>query len=80
MLVYPQVTGFPIEALMVDISAQVAKGDVLAQLNTDTLNAQLAQAKAEYARAQAGVRQGQSQITSAQASAAPARSVLKRNS
>lgn len=79
VLVYPQVTGYPIEALMVDIGAQVAKGDVLAQLNTDTLNAQLAQAKAEYARAQAGVRQAQSQITSAQASAAQARSVLERN-
>lgn len=79
VLVYPQVTGFPIEALMVDIGAEVAKGDTLAQLNVDTLNAQLSQANAEYARAQAGVRQAQSQITSTQASAAQARSVLDRN-
>tara|TARA_R110002126_G_scaffold30259_7_gene99151 strand:+ start:24906 stop:26138 length:1233 start_codon:yes stop_codon:yes gene_type:complete len=79
VLVYPQVTGFPIEALMVDIGAQVAKGDTLAQLNIDTLKAQLSQATAEYARAEAGVRQAQSQITSTKASAAQARSVLERN-
>jgi HlyD family secretion protein len=79
VLVYPLVTGFPIEALMVDVGAQVAKGDTLAQLNVDTLNAQLSQAKAEFARAEAGVRQAQSQITSAKASAAQARSVLERN-
>ncbi len=79
VLVYPLVTGFPIEALMVDVGAEVAKGDTLAQLNVDTLNAQLSQAKAEFARAEAGVRQAQSQITSAKASAAQARSVLERN-
>jgi HlyD family secretion protein len=79
VLVYPQVTGFPIEDLMVDIGAQVAKGDILAQLNTDTLNAQVAQANAEYVRAQAGVRQAQSQIASTQASAGQALSVLERN-
>ncbi|MEM5520172.1 efflux RND transporter periplasmic adaptor subunit [Sulfitobacter sp. AS59] len=79
VLVYPLVTGFPIEVLMVDVGAEVAKGDTLAQLNVDTLNAQLSQAKAEFARAEAGVRQAQSQITSAKASAAQARSVLERN-
>ncbi|MCX8226155.1 MAG: efflux RND transporter periplasmic adaptor subunit [Sulfitobacter sp.] len=78
VLVYPQVTGYPIEELMVEIGAQVAKGDTLAQLNTDTLKAQLSQANAEYARAQAAVRQAQSQITSTKASAAQARSVLDR--
>lgn len=78
VLVYPLVTGYPIEALLVDIGTEVAKGDVLAQLNTDTLNAQLAQANAEYARAQASVRQAQSQITSTMASAAQALSVLER--
>ena len=78
VLVYPQVTGYPIEELMVEIGAQVAKGDTLAQLNTDTLKAQLSQANAEYARAQAAVRQAQSQITSTKASAGQARSVLDR--
>ncbi|WP_295511357.1 efflux RND transporter periplasmic adaptor subunit [uncultured Sulfitobacter sp.] len=78
VLVYPQVTGYPIEELMVDIGAKVAKGDTLAQLNTDTLKAQLSQANAEFVRAQAGVRQAQSQITSTKASAAQARSVLER--
>ena len=78
VLVYPQVTGYPIEGLMVEIGAQVAKGDTLAQLNTDTLKAQLSQANAEYARAQAAVRQAQSQITSTKASAGQARSVLDR--
>jgi HlyD family secretion protein len=78
VLVYPQVTGYPIEELMVEIGAQVAKGDTLAELNTDTLKAQLSQANAEYARAQAAVRQAQSQITSTKASAAQARSVLDR--
>ena len=78
VLVYPQVTGYPIEELMVDIGAKVAKGDTLAQLNTDTLKAQLSQANAEFVRAQAGVRQAQSQIASTKASAAQARSVLER--
>lgn len=78
VLVYPQVTGYPIEELMVDIGAKVAKGDTLAQLNTDTLKAQLSQANAEFVRAQAGVRQAQSQITSTKASAAQASSVLER--
>lgn len=79
VLVYSQVSGFPIEEIMVDVGTTVAKGDVLAQVNPDTLKAQVSQAAAEYARAQAGVRQAQSQITSAEASAQQAQSVLDRN-
>ena len=76
--IYPQVSGYTIDALLVDIGDYVAKGDVLAHLNGRTLEAQLAQAQAEFARARAGVGQAQSQINSAEASLRQAQSVLDR--
>ncbi|SMY09419.1 efflux RND transporter periplasmic adaptor subunit [Flavimaricola marinus] len=78
VLIYPQVNGYTIEELGVDVGDQVEAGDVLATLNADTLTAQLAQAQAEYARAEASVRQAQSQITSANASATRTASALNR--
>lgn len=77
-LIYPQVTGFTIESLNVDIGAHVEKGDVLATLNDRNLTAQLAQAQAEYARAEAAVSQARSQITSSGAGADQATSALNR--
>ena len=76
--IFPRVSGFTIEALMVDIGDYVAEGDILAQLNSQTLEAQLAQANAELARALAGIGQAQSQISSSQASLRQAQSVLDR--
>lgn len=78
VLIYPQVNGFPIETLNVDIGARVNKGDVLATLNDRNLTALLAQAKAEYARIEATISQAGSQIISAQAGAEQAASALAR--
>jgi HlyD family secretion protein len=78
VLVYPQVNGFTIDTLAVDVGDLVAKGDVLAQLNSRTLDAQRAQAAAELARAQAAISQARSQIDSTEASATQAGQTLRR--
>ncbi|MGB3279424.1 MAG: efflux RND transporter periplasmic adaptor subunit [Pseudorhodobacter sp.] len=78
VLIYPQVNGFPIETLNVDIGARVRKGEVLATLNDRNLTALQAQAKAEYARVEAAISQAGSQIASAQAGAEQAGSSLAR--
>ncbi len=78
ILVYPLVNGSTIETLLVDIGDTTAAGDVLAVLDDSTLTAQLAQARAEFARAQAGVSQARSQITSGEANATQAAATLQR--
>ncbi|WP_245890942.1 efflux RND transporter periplasmic adaptor subunit [Albidovulum aquaemixtae] len=79
VLVFPQVSGFAIDQLNFDIGDAVDKGDILANLNKRSLEAQLAQADAELARALAAVSQARSQITSAEASAVQARAGLDRS-
>ena len=69
VLVVPQVNGYPIEALLVDIGDKVAAGDVMARLDSRTLQAQVMQAEAELVRANAAVDQARSQIDSAAATA-----------
>lgn len=76
--VYPEVTGFQITALQAEAGDRVAKGQELARLSDDTLRAQLAQADAEYQRAQASVSQAQSQIASTQAALTQAVTALER--
>lgn len=79
ILIYPQVNGYNIEALSVDIGDSVHKGDILAVLNDRTLKAEVARAQAELARAGASVRQAESQIASAQASKTQAETALERS-
>lgn len=76
--VFPQVSGYEITEILVEAGDSVAKGQVLARLSTDTLSAQLEQAQAEYARAEAGVGQARSTIDSAQASLTQATTALER--
>lgn len=78
VLIYPQVNGYPIDAIFVDIGDTVDEGDVLARVNSQTLVALLAQAEAELARATASLRQALSQITAAEASLTQTRSALTR--
>lgn len=78
ILVYPQVSGSTIDALMVDIGDSVVAGQVLARLNDSTLTAQLAQARAEFARAEASVNQARSQIASAVAGQTQTSAALER--
>ncbi|MGR3571836.1 efflux RND transporter periplasmic adaptor subunit [Brevirhabdus sp.] len=80
ILVYPQVSGYTIDSIAVDEGDFVSEGDVLAQLNDTTLQAQYAQAQAEAARAQAAVSQASSQIASADASKTQADAALSRTS
>ena len=79
VLVYPQVNGYIIETIDVDIGDVVEAGAVLAVLNSSTLAAQLAEADAELLRAEAAVRQAGSQIESARASQTQANSALARS-
>ena len=76
--VFPQVQGPELTEILVEAGDSVTKGQVLARLSTDTLAAQLEQARAEYQRAEAGIGQAQSNIDSASASLTQAQSVLER--
>lgn len=76
--VFPQVQGPELTEILVEAGDSVTKGHVLARLSTDTLAAQLEQARAEYQRAEAGIGQAQSNIDSASASLTQAQSVLER--
>lgn len=76
--VFPQVSGHEITEILAEAGDSVTKGQVLARLSTDTLAAQLEQARAEYQRAEAGVGQAQSGIDSAEASLTQAQTVLQR--
>ncbi len=76
--VFPQVSGYDITEILAEAGDSVDKGQVLARLSTDTLSAQLAQAEAEYQRAEAGVSQARSTIDSAQASLTQAQTALDR--
>jgi HlyD family secretion protein len=76
--VFPQVQGPELTEILVEAGDSVTKGKVLARLSTDTLAAQLEQARAEYQRAEAGIGQAQSNIDSANASLTQAQSVLER--
>lgn len=76
--VHPQVSGYEITEILVEAGDAVEKGQMLARLSTDTLSAQLEQAEAEYARAEAGVEQARSDIDSTQALLTQAASALER--
>lgn len=78
VLVFPAVSGSIIETLAVDVGQSVVAGQVLATLNNSTLTAQVAQARAEMARAEASVSQASSQIVSARANAKQALTSLER--
>jgi HlyD family secretion protein len=62
ILVAPEVEGFRVLELMVDEGDRVKKGDVLATLVQESLDAQLAQNEASLARAEATISQKRSQI------------------
>lgn len=76
--VFPQVSGYEITELLVEAGDSVERGQVLARLSTDTLAAQLAQAEAEYQRAEAGVGQARSNIDSGAAALTQAQTTLER--
>ncbi len=69
VMVNPRVGGQQIVSINVDLGDHVQAGEVLADLDRETLEIQVAQAQAEKARAEASVLQAEAQIRVAQASA-----------
>jgi len=67
ILVAPEIEGFRVLELKVDEGDRVKKGDVLATLVQESLDAQLAQNEASLARASAAISQTESQIAEASA-------------
>jgi RND family efflux transporter MFP subunit len=78
ILVAPEVEGLRILELRVDEGDRVKKGDVLAVLDSETLEAQVAQNDASLARATAGISQARSKVTESEARLAEAKSSLER--
>jgi HlyD family secretion protein len=78
ILVGPEVEGLRITEVLVDESARVSKGDVLARLVADTLDAQLAQNDAALARSAAAIAQAKASIAQAEARLIESRNALDR--
>jgi HlyD family secretion protein len=78
VLVGPEIEGLRIIEVLVDEGARVKKGQVLARLVSDTLEAQIAQSDAGLAKAKAAIAQAQSTITSAVAKRDEANNALSR--
>ncbi len=67
ILVGPEVEGLRVVAVLADEGQRVKKGDVLARLVADTLDAQLAQNEAALARTTAAIAQAKANIAQAEA-------------
>lgn len=78
ILVSPEIEGLRVLDLKVDEGDRVIKGQVLATLVADTLDAQLAQSDAEMVRADAAIARAKSQIAEAEARAKEAARALDR--
>ncbi len=78
VLVAPEVEGLRILELRADQGDKVKKGDVLAVLETITIDAQLAQNAANLERSTAAIAQAKSQITEVQARLTEAKAQLER--
>jgi RND family efflux transporter MFP subunit len=78
ILVGPEVEGLRVVEVLADEGDRVVKGQVLARLVTDTLDAQLAQSTAAIARSDAGIAQARSAIASAEARLEEARNSYER--
>lgn len=78
ILVGPEIEGLRVLEVLVDEGARVKKGQVLARLVSDTLEAQLAQNDASLARGTAAIAQAQSSIAQAEARLSEARKAFER--
>ncbi len=76
--IFPQVSGHDITEILVEAGDTVGQGQVLARLSTEMLGAQMAQAEAEYQRAEAAVGQARSNIDSGAAALTQAQTTLER--
>lgn len=78
ILVAPEIEGLRVVELFADEGSTVKKGDVLARLVSEQLDAQVAQNDAAQARSVAAIAQAQSQIVQAKARAKEAVAQLER--
>lgn len=78
VLVAPEVEGLRIKELRADQGDEVKKGDILALLETVTLDSQLAQNAANIERSKAAIAQAKSQISEVQARLTEASAQLDR--
>ena len=78
ILVGPEVEGLRVIEVLADEGQRVQKGDVLARLVADTLDAQLAQNDAALARTAASIAQAKSAIVQAEARLAESRNAFER--
>jgi HlyD family secretion protein len=78
ILVGPEVEGLRITEVLADEGQRVKKGDVLARLVADTLEAQVAQNDAGLARATAAMAQAKSSIVQAEARLIESRNAFER--
>ena len=78
ILVGPEVEGLRVTEVLADEGQRVKKGDVLARLVADTLDAQLAQNEAGLARATAAIAQANSAIVQAEARVTESRNAFER--
>ena len=78
ILVGPEVEGLRITEVLADEGARVKKGDVLARLVADTLDAQVAQNDAGLARSAAAIAQARAAIVQAEARLVESRNALER--
>jgi HlyD family secretion protein len=78
IMVAPQVEGLKVMKINADQGDRVKKGDVLAVLVSETLDAQMAQNDASLARSSAAIAQANSQIVEAEARLKEAKNSLER--
>ena len=78
VLVAPEVEGLGVAEILVDVGDKVEKGQVLARLNRDALDAQVAQFDAQLAKGDASKAQGEAQLAQAKANRLQAAKSLDR--
>jgi RND family efflux transporter MFP subunit len=78
VLISPQIEGYRITELLVDEGDRVDEGQVLARLDRNTLEAQLAQFEAQRTRAEAAIAQARSNITQSEANQKQAEAAFER--
>lgn len=78
VLVSPEIEGLRVLELLADEGDHVKKGQVLARLVSEQIDAQLAQNQANLARSNAAIAQAESQIVQAEAQAKEAAAQLER--
>lgn len=78
IIVAPQIEGLRIVEILAEEGDKVVKGQPLARLSRETLDAQIAQSNAQLARADAAIAQARSQIAQAQAALAASAPALER--